>query len=60
MTSIKKSDMKNIEFDCPYTKEEAVEAIKRLVEYFKNDKKDEDYFGLDDLGVIDIYLNWSN
>ena len=52
--------MKNIEFDCPYTKEEAIEAMNRLVKYFQNDKKDKDYLGLDDLGIIDIYLNWSN
>ena len=60
MTSMKNSDMKNLELDCPYTKEEVVEAINRLVKYFQNDEKDKDYLGLDDLGIIDIYLNWSN
>ena len=46
--------------NCPYTKEEANEAVKNLVKYFTDGKTDKDFFGLDDLGIIDIYLNWSN
>lgn len=46
--------------DCPYTKEEAIEAINNLVKYFQNGQNDKNYFGLDDLGIIDIYLNWPN
>ena len=45
--------------DCPYTKEDVNEAINNLVKYFQDEKRDKDFFGLDDLGVIDIYLNWS-
>ena len=49
----------DISFDCcPYTKEEANEAIKNLVKYFTDGKKDKNFFGLDELGIIDIYLNW--
>lgn len=46
--------------DCPYTKEDAIEAINNLVEYFQNGQNDKNYFGLDDLGVINTYLNWPN
>ena len=50
----------DIPFDCcPYSKEDAQEALNRLVEYFQN-QESKNYFGLDDLGIIDIYLNWSN
>ena len=51
----------DISFDCcPYTKEDVIEAMNNLVKYFTDGKKDKDFFGLDDLGVIDIYLNWPN
>lgn len=46
--------------DCPYTKEDAIEAVKNLVKYFSDGKKDKDFFGLDDLGIINIYLSWPN
>ena len=46
--------------DCPYTKEDVIEAINNLVEYFQNGQNDKNYFGLDDLGVINTYLNWPN
>ena len=46
--------------DCPYTKEEAIKAVNNLVEYFTNGKRDKDFFGLDDLDIINIYLNWPN
>ena len=46
--------------DCPYTKEDAIEAINNLVKYFQNGQNDKNYFGFDDLGVINIYLNWPN
>lgn len=46
--------------DCPYTKEDAIEAVKSLVKYFSSEKRDKNFFGLDDLGIIDIYLNWPN
>ena len=50
----------NIPFDCcPYPKEDAQEALNRLVKYFQN-QESKNYFGLDDLSIIDIYLNWSN
>ena len=39
-----------------FTKQDAEEAVRRLVDYFQNEKKDKNYFGLDDLGIIDIYL----
>ena len=45
----------DVPFDCPFTKEEALEAINNLVKYFQN-KEDGDCFGLDDLGIIEIYL----
>ena len=49
----------DVSFDCcPYTKEEAMEAVNNLIQYFQNGKKDKDFFGLDDLGIIDIYINW--
>lgn len=38
-------------------KEEAQKAMKRLVEFFQNYKGE--YFGLDDLGAIDLYINLS-
>ena len=48
----------DIPFDCcPYTKDEVNEAIRNLVAYFQN-KNDKNYFGLDNLGIIDIYVNW--
>lgn len=48
----------DVSFDCcPYTKKEAQEALNRLVKYFK-ENKDTKFFGLDDLGIIDVYLNW--
>lgn len=43
-------EMKNL-----FTKKEAQEAIKRLVKYFQT-HENEEYFGLDDLGIIDIYI----
>lgn len=50
----------DIPFDCClYSKEDAQEALSRLVKYFQN-QESKNYFGLDDLGIIDIYLNWSN
>lgn len=50
----------DIPFDCcPYSKEDAQEVLNRLVKYFQN-QESKNYFGLDDLGIIDIYLNWSN
>ena len=45
--------------NCPYTKRDVDEAIERLVKYFKDEKKDKEFFGLDDLGIIDVYLNWA-
>ena len=50
----------DIPFDCClYSKEDAQEALNRLVKYFQN-QENKNYFGLDDLGIINIYLNWSN
>lgn len=46
-------------FECPFTKEEAIEAINNLAKYFMDGKKDKDYFGLDDCGIIDLYLNFN-
>lgn len=46
--------------DCPYTKEDAIKAVRNLVKYFTDGEKNKDFFGLDDLGIIDIYVNWSN
>ena len=46
--------------DCPYTKEDVIEAINNLVKYFQNGQNDKNYFGLDGLGVINTYLNWPN
>ena len=37
------------------TKQDAQEAINRLVEFFQKYKGD--FFGLDDLGIIDLYIN---
>ena len=45
--------------NCPYTKKDVNEAIKRLVKYFKDEKRDKEFFGLDDIGIIDVYLNWT-
>lgn len=41
--------------DIPITKRDAQEAIDRLVKFFQSYKGD--FFGLDDLGIIDIYIN---
>ena len=30
--------------DCPYTKEDAIEAINNLVKYFQNGQNDKNYF----------------
>lgn len=50
----------DIPFDCcPYSKEDSQEALNRLVKYFQN-QENKNYFELDDLSIIDIYLNWSN
>lgn len=46
-------------FECPFTKEEAIEAINNLAKYFMDGKKDKDYLGLDDCGIIDLYLNFN-
>lgn len=46
--------------DCPYTKEDAIEAINNLVKYFQNGQNDKNYFGLDDLGIINTYISWPN
>lgn len=45
--------------NCPYTKEDVNKAIERLVKYFKDEKRDKEFFGLDDVGIIDVYLNWN-
>lgn len=37
-----------------FNKKDAEDAIKRLVEFFMEYKGD--YFGLDDLGIIDVYI----
>lgn len=37
-----------------YTKEDAQNAIKRLIKFFQNYKGE--FFGLDDLGIIDFYI----
>jgi hypothetical protein len=42
---------------CPFNKKDVNEAIQRLVEYFQSEEKDKDFFGLDDLGIIDMYVN---
>ena len=39
-----------------FTKQDAEEAVQRLADYFQNGKKGKNYFGLDDLGIINIYL----
>ena len=44
-----KEDMKTL-----FTKEEVQGAVKRLATFFQNYKGE--YFGLDDLGMIDIYI----
>ena len=41
--------------DIPITKQDAQKAIDRLVEFFQSYKGD--FFGLDDLGIIDLYIN---
>ena len=47
----------DIPFDSrPYLKEDAQEALNRLAKCFQN-QESKNYFGLDDLGIIDIYLN---
>lgn len=51
----------DIPFDCcPYSKEDAQEAINNLIKYFQNEQNNKNYFGLDDLGIINTYLNWLN
>lgn len=57
--------MENINMDipfdrCPYTKEDANEALQNLFKYFAEGEKDKDFFAIDNLGVIDVYLNWPN
>lgn len=50
----------DISFDCcPVTKKEVFDAINRLIEYFQNNKNDKNYFGLDDLGIIDTYISFN-
>lgn len=50
----------DIPFDqCPVTKQEAIEAINNLVKYFQSPKRDSEFFGLDDLGIIDIYIHFN-
>ena len=46
--------IKDIEKFLP-SKEEAQEALNRLVEFFQN--YEGEFFGLDDLGIIDLYIN---
>lgn len=41
--------------DISITKRDAQEAINRLVEFFQSYKGE--FFGLDDLGIIDVYIN---
>ena len=51
----------DIPFDCClYSKEDAQEAINNLIKYFQNEQNNKNYFGLDDLGIINTYLNWPN
>ncbi len=40
-----------------FSKQEAKEAVKRLVDFFQN--YEGDFFGLDDLGIIDMYIEMS-
>ena len=40
-----------------FTKQEAQEAVRRLAKFFTS--YDGDYFGLDDVGILDVYLNQS-
>lgn len=49
METFTEKDMKNL-----FTKEEVLEAIERLVDFFQN--YEGEFFGLDDLGMISIYV----
>lgn len=42
---------------CPFTKKDVNKAIERLVDYFQSEERDKNFFGLDDLGIIDMYVN---
>ena len=41
--------------DIPVTKQDAQEAVDRLVKFFQNYKGE--FFGLDDLVIINLYIN---
>ena len=49
--------MNDFSDECFFNKQDAIDAINRLVKFFQNNKKDKNYFGLDDLGIIDIYIS---
>lgn len=41
--------------DMVFTKQEAQEAVNRIAKFFQS--YDGDFFGLDDIGIIDVYIN---
>lgn len=47
-------DIKTLE-GIELTKQDAQDAINRLVKFFQKYKGE--FFGLDDLGIIDLYIN---